>query len=464
MKYIKLFEAYSRRKKFSLPPLFNKPKNLSADRMYLVGISTGDGDAVTFLADTELVDQIYDVMNLRVIASAIDGYYYFLNGEDSKEFDPMKNYYPEEVKMLVSSPKFGPPIDVLFVSTNDSEIKKSIKSMTKPEEDITKRDSTVYFDRNRESDITDVVFNSKTDSEDYAMWMEDNSGDPYYVEFPKICTCIVSSHPANEATISQIAGSSIIADGYDILYQYIINGSSTFVNGKFDYRPSYEYDMSEEGVNDVMSVLVDEEVSLGVINWVKKMFPDVIEQKSESGVEYVRFKVSSKIATKYYVQEWLYDAERKPNGYGRGVTRESYTGDLEKTVEKQKDIVRTTSWFIKIPLSITDDVMKKLPRTEKEFEKMIDSSSREELIGGAEEMLLTIPNSSYVSGTKKLRDEAEKMVRDARTWFDLPASDPIKMKGTMNFPDATNRITPEMIKKLTPFGVYCLVFEILKRS
>ena len=211
-----------------------------------------------------------------------------------------------------------------------------------------------------------------------------------------------------------------------------------------------------------MSVLVDDEVPLRVIDWVKKMFPDVIEQQAESGVEYARFKVSSKIATKYYVQEWLYAAERSHYGYGRGVTREDYIADLEKTVEEQRDIVRTTSWFIKIPLSITDDVMKKLPRTEEEFEKMIDASSREELIGGAEEMLLSIPDSSHLGGTKEPRDKAEKMVLDARTWFGLPASDPIKMKGTMKFPNDIKEITPEMIKKLTHFGVYCLVFHILR--
>jgi hypothetical protein len=463
MKYIKLFEAYNRRNKFSLPPLFNKPKNLSADRMYLVDISTGDGDAVTFLADSQLVDQIYDVMNLRVIESAIAGYSGFLKQDGSKEFDPMKSYFPEEVKMLVSSPKFGPPIDVLFVSANDSEIKKSIKSMTKPEEDISKRDSSVYFDKNRESDITDVVFNSETDSEDYTMWMDDNSGDPYYVEFPKICTCLVSSHPANEVTISEISGGSIIADAYDILYRYIINSSSTFVNGKLDFKPSYEYDMPEENVIDIMSVLVDDGVSLRVIDWVKKKFPYVIEQQDESGVEYARFKVSSQIAEKYYVQEWLYDAERKHYGYGYGVTREDFIARLEKTVERQRDIVTTSDWFIKIPLSIVDDVMKKLPRTEEEMEKMIDASSREELIRGAEEMLLIIPDSSHLVGTKEPKVEAEKMVQQVRTGFRFPASDPIKTKGTAKFPDDIKKITPEMIKKLTPFGVYCLVFHVLRR-
>ena len=407
MKHIKLFESYSKGKriKFRFPEMFEIPRDINKNLMYLVDIFTGDGDTYFFLVDYPTLEKLYDVMNFRAISSAILSFS-FLVDDNNKQDEFHRRYVErqmdvnelENVSIYLQHQKFGPPIYVWFGLDG------------------------IYFEEDRKKNLTAHVFDKDANSSD--IYGPGGDSESYYIEFPKINSCVVFPHYANQNTVEKVSGGKLITDANKMMDEYLMS-----VYDEDEYQS-----LSDEQVDSIMLELIDREASQRIIEWVKKKFPNNIYREDSGGVEYVQFGQYSQYSSDYVK---IYTS---PSSSRESIER--IKDNYEKKYRDQKNIYKDR--VVKVPIDLIDAVMEKLPRNPKEFASMISKISPEEF--------KKIANLISKKTDYKVDTTSMKLIGL------FPLDEPKKGKGKIDLPVWAG-ISPEMVRNSKDYEIYFACFN-----
>jgi len=260
MKYIKLFEGFNNTDyPFAIPELYEIPSGLNKDHMFMV-FARNDGDnSFYFLVDYPKLEYLYNIANLIGVDSSIYKYAYrSIKDGNPVPLEDYKTTHLLEFEIIASSPKFGPPVDVLFSFDDNYTLYDRIKDMVDGKGGLEFYENefgfTTIFDENRESDFSETVYDEDTDIEDYE---EGNMIDQedFYVSFPSI----------NMGAYFPFSGhgndGNIILDLEDVIDN---------LTGEMEFEHLNIEDIGgREGLDTIMKVLIDSNVPASIIKRVQ---------------------------------------------------------------------------------------------------------------------------------------------------------------------------------------------------
>ena len=403
LRHLLLFESYNR--SFRTPDFHVMPKSIDKNKLYLVSISTGDGDLFYIVADYNLLVRIYDTMNYRLIIGTIIAFHALVKGTGSNWGNLDENLF-DRISILDVSNKFGPPIDVWVALDDSNSIFKKISDIKKGRSGVNDMVSgpmigVAYFDEGRKTELSDIVFDKDTPSNAVLDVIYGDGDKSFYVEFSEINSGIVLPHAANEFNFD-----NLIFDMDYVLDQYLTSDSEDL-----DYLGFRDF--NDDQVDEIMGYLINNDASKNVIDKVKLLFPQI---DNREGVE-------------YYYFDW-YQAKINIK------RRIGWSEDNGTLVDSHP---------ISIPVSLFDIVMEKLPKSREEYINMINATGQDEI------------DKMYSAMDRKLEYRVDRSTVFMYAMY--PNLKSVKKSKKRRVMKLWKDITKQKISNASDFAVWCLVFS-----
>jgi len=429
MKHLKLFEQHSNNIEFKLPPLFEIPRGIKKDNIYVVEITTEDSDSAIFLEDYKGIEKIYDMMNYRLIHQALSLYEYMIKRKMFPNDARYKNTHTtrsddkflklrmtrkakeETISILAEHTKFGPPIDV-FMSFHKDPVLSKLKDLVQPSPPKVSKftgsfegsGKYAYFDPNRESNASDTVFTEKSKRSIFNTWAgKCDFKDSYYLEFPNIGYCQFFTHYANEWAYDKY-GDSLFVKSDSVLDDYFHGG----------YIDKIIYDLNRDQINNIMECIIDEGASRRLVGIIEKQLS---EDKDPASSEFECKKV-------YYFEYKFFPSVP------------SYRSEFYKEVRESSRLSK----------DLIDEIIKKLPKNKNEVEVMLKNLSEVKKNSLAEDFK-NHQYSGYIFSS--LLNYGS---------YAIPTST-LKESKSHYVPEHWRNVTPEMIRNADQIDIYLMCYS-----
>lgn len=379
MKRIKLFEQfilemYSKSfPDFEMPTLYEMPKGLSRDKVYIIRLTLFCENMIYALVDYKQLEGIYRALNLSMIAEKIDWYRDAIVYPKPKLYDypddPSDPMYARKVlteknwNIEVVAEEIGGdfPYYVYFGGSDATGgLRKKLENAAEDckvcgEDPSTidirsgqitcslGSDNFVIFDPEMSLGLTNILFPSK----DGTNPLDGEERQGYYVRFDRLGGFLASWHPSYaEFNSRYVSADSLIVDNSAILD--LLPYKNILYRVKKDLKNK---DNASEFVDKVFAYLVDDEVPTALIRDISSILNS--EDYTPRNIKYY------KVETHNYMKRQL-------SGFSDPVVKYSPTPDF-----------KDARFFLALPgdEKITEAILKKMPKDYREIYSGLDSMS-----------------------------------------------------------------------------------------